>query len=385
MNKLEVLKYIQSKNKDVLLKGDILSFSTYQLNTSSDILSFDTQNLTLKVDIARVNNNNGIYIAQIIFIVSHPLFDTDLVESTAGIGKTEDSAILDGTDRFCINVLSTILSTLKCEEDNSLEFNILGKKRIFHRNCFDNVLSGGVENPKSKPLWNLVKDIISNYLGTKKFYWLKLFVSINQGNITCEARLNNKIYDSLAKPLNDYVQSWDNKQDYHTEKQYILLIQDDSTYKNPPFSKNDIVLYTKKIIPLFENIRSQTDYDSIENKIFSITNDRNITTELKTLIPEIYCKIALNIENQVSDKIILLKNNTPMEVCTSQIRSYDYVEETINNHIFNNKPSSDSIMGAISCSATFSSISNALNNGSKIENLYISGFAMFVDDSYIVW
>lgn len=385
MNNLEILKYIQSKNKELSLQGDMLSFSTYQLNTSSDILSFDTENLTLKVDIARVNNNNGIYVAQLIFIVSHPLFDTDLIESVAGIGKTEDSAILDGTDKFCINVLMTIISTFKCEGDNALEYNILGEKRIFHRNCLDNILSCGVKNPQSKPLWNLVQDIIPNYLGTKKFYWLKLFASVSGGSITCEARLNNKVYDSLSKPLNDYVKSWSNKKDYHTEKQYILLIQDDSTYKKAPFDKATIVDYTKKVIPLFENIRSQKDYDTIENKIFSITNDHNLTTELKILIPEIYCKVALQLNDQVDDNIILIQNDNQINIHTSQMRSYDYIEETIIDHMYYDRPPKDNIMNAISCSATFSSINNATSQGSNIKDLYISGFAMFVDDSYIVW
>lgn len=372
MNSLEILKYIQSKHKDFSLKNGILSF--------------DTAELTIKVDIAQVNNNNGIYVAQLIFILSHPLFDTDLVESVAGIGKTKYDAILDGTDKFYMNVLLTIVSTLKCENDNTFECKLLKEKRIFHRNCFDNILSCGVRNPEAKPLWNLVEDIIPKYLGTKKFYWLKLFVSVNSGNVTCEARLNNQIYESLAKPLERYVNSWSNKTDYHTEKQYILLIQDNSTYKPAPFSKDTITEYTKQAITLFESIQSQEDYNSIEDRIFKITNDRNLTTELKVLIPEIYCKIALRIENQVDDKIMLVKeNSSSIDLHTSQIRSYSYIEETIYKHIYENRPSNDKIMNAISSSTMFSSINNAMNNGSKIENLFIGGVVMFVDNSYTPW
>lgn len=386
MNNIDVLKYIQSKFKDFQLKDDTLKFNIYNLNTNSDILTFDTvDELTLNVDIAKINNN-GVFVAQMIFTLSHPLFDTPLIESVASVGKSQDDAILNATDNFCTNVLLVIISTLKCQDNQPMEVNLLGKKHIFYKNCFNDVLSLGEKNPKSKPLWDLVEDIIPTYLGTKKFYWLKLFVGVSNNQITCEARLNNIIYDNLSKPLKEYANSWINKKDFHSEKQFILLVQDNSTYQQAPFTKNQVVDYTKQVIPLFESIRSQSDYDAIKDKIFEITKDSNLTTELNSLIPEIYCKFALKVENQITDKIMLFNGNSSItEISTSQMRSYNYIEETILSHIFDEKPSRENIMNAISCSSMFSCINNMLNNGSKIENILIGGTAMFVDDSYKIW
>ena len=386
MNNIDVLKYIQSKFEDFQLENDTLKFNIYNLNTNSDILTFDTIELTLNVDIARTNNNNGVFVTQMIFTLSHPLFDTPLIESVAGIGKSQDDAILNATDKFCTNVLLVIISTLKCQDNQPMEVNLLGKKHIFYKNCFNDIISMGEKNPKSRPLWDLVEDIIPTYLGTKKFYWLKLFVGVNDNHITCEARLNNIVYNGLSKPLEEYANSWTNKKDFHSEKQFVLLIQDNSTYQQAPFTKNQVVDYTKQVIPIFESIKSQSDYEAVKNKIFEITKDTNLTTELTALIPEIYCKIALKMENQITDKIMLFNGNSSItEISTSQMRSYDYIEETIFNHIYNERPNTESIMGAISCSAIFSSINNMLNSGSKIENILIGGITMFIDSSYTLW
>ncbi len=386
MNNIDVLKYIQSKHKETSLKDGKLSYNIYQLDTSKDVMSFDNEELTIQVEIANINQNRGIYTVQMIFIVMHKDFDTELIESVAGVGKTEDSAILDATDKFCMNVLMSIVSTFTCEKKQSVESNFLGEKHIFHKNCLDNVLYGGVENPQHKSLWSLVENIVPEYLGTKKFYWLKLFVSVYNGKSICEARLNNDLSLSLAKPLEEYVKSWSNQKDYHTEKQYILLIQDDSTYRQAPFSKKDIVSYTEQVLPLFENIHSQEDYEAINSKVFKVTNNIDLTRELTTFIPEIYCKLALKFENQVDDKITLIgTDNQPIDIRTSQVRSYGYIEDTIKDHIYSGATSSDRVQSAISCSSMYSAINNALLNGSKLENLHITGFAMFLDNSQKMW
>jgi hypothetical protein len=104
MNNIDVLKYIQSKHKETSLKDGKLSYNIYQLDTSKDVMSFDNEELTIQVEIANINQNRGIYTVQMIFIVMHKDFDTELIESVAGVGKTEDSAILDATDKFCIYV-----------------------------------------------------------------------------------------------------------------------------------------------------------------------------------------------------------------------------------------------------------------------------------------
>jgi len=276
-------------------------------------------------------------------------------------------------------ILESMFKSLDNSSKNTITSETGGKKHIFYipSGCFTAI--AGEQNPDSSELYHVVKNIIPEYLGSKKTYWIKLFASCSGGKVFCDASVNNSSCFQLTSLLEQYADGWINKQKYHSEKEYLLIIQDDSTYQPYPFTFDQVRDYTLKTIELIKNT---DNINKIVDNVINICGDSNLATDLCLFIPEIYCSAVMRIKE--TDDITINTGIQSFSLKKTQIISYGYIESIINSYLADVRPSTDESMKIIRFSAKLSAVNQALNNGSEINDLILSGSSFNVNGDYIL-
>ncbi len=347
---------------------------------------YQKQNLNLSVSIANVKQHNQAYSAQLIFICTHPFFDEELIESSAGVGKTRENAIKNSAENFDISVLTFLLAALDCTGENTLETELMGKKHIFRVPCLHGTLCAGSKINDQANLWKIICNEIPNYLGTKKAYWIKLFAACVGNNPFCEVRINNRVCPELTKKLTDYADKWSDKENYHSEKEFILLIQDDSTYEECPYTKEQVKTLTINAIQKLTNIDSEESKTKVYNEIVNSAPIPSLGEEICALTSEILFHTLSKIPK--SSEVIPLnsRNNQPFEkLNNTQLRSYGYIEDAIYDYLSKHKLTDNEFNRIIRLSSSFNAVNKALSAGSEPDDLILGPVAFFVDDNYVIW
>ncbi|MBO5163647.1 MAG: hypothetical protein J6B75_04290 [Ruminococcus sp.] len=348
-------------------------------------LYFSEYNLSVKAEIGEINNCNGRCSVQIIFIMTHPYFDEELVESCAGIGSSRSEAVKMGTVNFCTSVLTFTLGALKCDGDHEISSDIMNSKAVFRVPCTLGVLCMGEKIIDNTDLWELLKSDISSYLGRKKAYWVKLFAAWTGNELTCEARINGIVYPELTQKLSSLIPKPDHQINYGTCKQFVLLIQKDETYKPCPYTKDQVQKLTYNAIEKMFSINSQQKYEEVMSDIVSSCPVKSLGFELSAFIPEIYCQLLLNIKDGDSITAYNAETKTTVSLKKSQLCSYAYIENAVYRYISEKSPSKEQNLRVLSISSRFNAVNEAVMNGSKIEDLSFTSLIYTVENDYEVW
>ena len=362
---------------------DMIKSKFRNYTQENNVLVSEKNGITVNVDFGYKNIVKGVTLLQVNFTVTHKCFDEDMVESVAGVGNNVDSALQQATENFMQAVLVPVEQVLESRDTQTIKTELWGEIHTFEMSDTDRELTTKRTDKNKKSLWSLVEKLVPKYLGNKKAYWIKLFVSCSEENSISEARINNILCPELTDILNKYAEEWENRKDYHSEKLFVFMVQSDETYKEPCFTRSQIKNFTTQSIKIFEEIGSEDDYKNVYNRIYGLTEEKNLATELYLLIPEIYCQMILNVKSK--NKIHIIKNNVMRDFNKSQIRSYGYIEEAIFEYISKKKPTQQQIVRVISCSSMFSAINKSIQHGGKLENIMISGITYSVDDDYTLY
>ena len=340
--------------------------------------------MTVEFGSLQANGDKSVWSVQLLFIARHPFFDEDLVESVVGVGKTPDDAIRNGAHNICIGVLPFVIAAFGCDCDNWIETEILGRKYRFRIPCTRGDLHAGGGKPSD--LWELVKDELPHYLGTKRCYWVKLFSACVNGIPNCEARINGTVYPDLTDVLYKDAAKHHAESGYISDKVFVLLIQDENTYTPCSFTKQDVGEMTVKALRLFQNIIDEESARKTQEMIVSLAPTRDLGMELLSFLPEALTGQVIQFRD--SDKLMpaFLQTGKPQQVLSkAQVRSYGYIEDAVFQYLHKGKPSEDEIKQILAASAKFRALSEAIEKGSKLEDLVGTPLVYFVDESYRVW
>lgn len=351
-----------------IVYDEIISKGNGAKRVEDGVLYGDT-GLHISCIIQRMAGNAGRYTAEMLFVLNHDWFDEPLCEYTAGLGDSEENAVRSGAEQFSAVVLLPVLAAMGCTGEHLIETEVDGEKQVFRRACTETMFSMGAENPERKNLWEIVEKEIPSYLGTKNAYWIKLYASCLDGKPNCEVRINGAVFPELTRKLDEYVATWSNHQDFHSEKEFFMILKEDKSVSNEPDSEMVKELTVKAI----EKMAAVTDEASEERAMAEIylmcNKDNNLFWELQSFIPEIYTFTALNISN--ADGMKLCRDGRPdISVKKSQLRTYGYIEQGVYRFMQEKNPSRETSFGVMCRSAVLSAVNQAVNKGSKLEDLY---------------
>ena len=369
LDKPELLAIVAEKCKGAEKQGEFLFYAKHSLH--------------LTVEFGDMRCINGVYTVQLLFIAQHPWFDEDLVESVAGIGKTPDDAMRQGTEEFCAGVLYFLLAAFDCESDTFIDANVRGEKHTFRVPCVRSVLHKGAG--RGTDLFEVVRDELPHYLGTKRCYWIKLFSATMNGEPTCEVRINGIVYPDITDMLYREAIRREKTEGFVSDKQFILLIQQEDTWTLCPFDKQQVGEKTFHALCLMQEIHDEESAQRIMQSIRDNAPSHSLGLELAAFIPEIVAQQVVNFRDNDGLMPVVNGGKPDVELKKSQVRSYGYIDDAVFQFLHKQKPTEDEIKQLLAVSAKFHVLSEAIQKGTKIEDLRISQLVYFVDDDYIVW
>ncbi len=344
----------------------------------------DTQHaLHIAVEFGQIGSHEGRFSAQLLFILSHDWFDEDLVESCASIGNSLEEAMKACTQEFSECVLKSVLTALDQKESETITADLMGKKYLFHVPPMRTAMHKGKCPPAD--LWNAVQDKIPEYLGTKRVYWIKLY-SADMGNRQfCEARINGTVFPDLTDLLYQEIFRRKDRQ-ISIDKLFLVFIQDHSTYRKCPFTKQDVGELTFMTLDRLLEITDDDSHRKILPEIMKFCPDSSIYTELTVFLPEIAAQKLIDFRDNDALMPVVNYGKPEYELKKSQVRSFGYMEDAFEQYLRKRQPSRDELMNLIRQSGKFEVMTRAIQDEAiKIQDLRMSQLVYFVDQNYHVW
>ncbi|HBB72142.1 MAG TPA: hypothetical protein DCZ71_05990 [Ruminococcus sp.] len=362
------LKYIAGKYPEAQLSGDSLYFPDHDL--------------TMKVRTGEIQSQGNAFTVQLLFILTHPFFEEELVESCAGMGSSPYKALQMGTDSFEAGVLTFVLAALKCTGDNEIEAKVGDDTVRFRVPDVMAMLHIGPKNVQNTAFWELLRDEIAKYLGRQKAYWIKMYAGWTGKDLVTEVRINGVVYPDLTARLRELAGKPDDTENYASDKQFVLLIQKDETFVPAPYTKEQVKEQTYAAIEKMMEIEDQESYQRVMTEIIDSCPWKSLGYELAAFIPEMYTGIVLNIGAGDGLNARKKESGETVSMKRSQVRSFSWIDSAVYRYIREKKPGREENLKVMGISSRFRAVHQAILNGSKMEDLVFSEMMYNVPEDY---
>lgn len=314
-------------------------------------------------------------------ILEHPDFFGPLVESTAGVKEGDEEKARFAARQIVDSVLDALLPALRGEGEATAPVELWGQARRFRASVSGVLLINAQEPPDRQDLWSRMAKAVLGCLGTQKVYWVKLYLAgLSGGDTSCEVRINGWVVPELTETLVQIAKSWPLEgMPLRSAKQYIVLVRDGDA--PCPYTWDQAKDLTRQAIRLFE---SGTDYGSIPEELEKYAPDPSLAEDVFGFLPELMAQAVLPQVKVTSQFSVSRHEAGQTSVWFTQCRAWAPVYSAIMDHFHEDRPTKDQIMSIAGTSAMLHALNNAVNNGSKLEDLTMSR-AFMVSERYQLW
>lgn len=363
---------------------------------------------TIDIQVVKNEENNGVYNLQTIFIIRNDYLkdkDEPIIEPIASQGKDFDSALKMLIESFEALIWRPMKMMFDKGKALPISSNYLGQHYDYDLYVNSVVLMG---DPERKPamLIYYIKDVLSSFLGSKKYYWVRIFLA-RQGTKgtenykqNIEVRVNGVVCPSLNKRFQPYVDSWKDQDIAVVEKQFAFIVNREEE-DLCPFTKEQVVEYTRKTLPLMENCKSAEEAVEMKKQMDEFIGNPALSAEIRIFIPEILAKLTLGYNE--GDDLFLLQPNpegddaeqkkVPVRFRKTQLRSYYYIQQVLIDYLSRTKPEKEKVQNIVFNSVTFRELrkhigqpNEKLGRPVEAKDLFIPGTAYNINlDNYKVW
>ena len=347
---------------------------------------------TIDVQIGRLEETDGIKVLQTIFIVRHDDFDEPLIEPVDSQGTTDEEAAKMAVEIFHGGVWHPIDQSCSKKNPQHLSINYLRQHYEFDMYC-QSVVRIGVKDKEPTMLVNFIRNEIPKYIGSKKYYWLRIYLAKYKEKQIIEVRLNGSVLMELPKYFKEYVEKEMNGEEtFVSEKQYAIFVQTEDD--QCPFKKELVMSAAKETIEAMTKITSREEYMEMSKKLEELTEgNKDLAAEIRVFIPEIFAKLTLGYRE--GDSLFLLEGEgdeqQSIEFKKTQLRSYFYLQQAILEYL-SKRPSQEDVSRIVTNSVAFRELRKALEaakeDGKEIkpEDLYVPGTSYKIGhEGYRVW
>lgn len=343
---------------------------------------------SIDIQVAKNEVKENFNILNVIFILKSDELDEPIIEPVPAQGDSLESAITMAVESFSALLWHPLQMLFNKQKSMPMSSNYLGQHYDYDMYAQSVVLMG---DPDKKPsmLINHIKDVLPHFLGSKKYYWVRIFLARHKDKKTIEVRINGTPCPSLNQNFQKYLDSWADKDTFVAEKQYAIIVNkaDDEC----PFTKQHVVECTRKTLELMENCKSQEEYIDLKNKMEEFTGNPALAAEIRIFIPEILAKLTLGYRE--GDSLFLIDGNSQIEFKKTQLRSYFYIQQVLLDYLSRVKPEKEKVTNIVANSVAFKELKNhigkeneALGRPIEAKDLFVKGtsFKVGVED-YKVW
>ncbi len=347
---------------------------------------------TIDVQIGRLEETDGIKVLQTIFIVRHDDFDEPLIEPVDSQGTTDEEASNMAVEIFYGAVWHPIDQSCAKKNPQHLSINYLRQHYEFDMYC-QSVVRIGVKDKEPTMLVNFIRNEIPKYIGSKKYYWLRIYLAKYKEKQIIEVRLNGSVLMELPQYFKEYVEKEMNGEDtFVSEKQYAIFVQTEDD--QCPFKKDLVMSAAKETIEAMAKITSREEYMEMSKKLEELTEgNKDLAAEIRVFIPEILAKLTLGYRE--GDSLFLLEGEgdeqQSIEFKKTQLRSYFYLQQAILEYL-SKRPSQEDVSRIVTNSVAFRELKKALDAAKadgkelKPEDLYVPGTSYKIGhEGYRVW
>ncbi|MBO7473038.1 MAG: hypothetical protein J6U00_03385 [Ruminococcus sp.] len=347
---------------------------------------------TVDVQIGREEIVDDLKVLQVIFIVKHDDFDEPLIDPVDAQGKDDAEAANMAVEIFHGGVWHPLDQSITKTNPTHVSVDYLRQHYDFDMYC-QSVVRIGVKDKQPTMLVNFIRNEIPKYIGSKKYYWLRIYLAKYKEKKIIEVRINGSVCVELPKYFEEYVEK-EMKADesFVSEKQYAIFVQreDDQC----PFKKELVTNAAKETIKMMEEIKNRDEYIEMANKLEELVEgDKNLAAEIRVFIPEIYAKLTLGYRE--GDSLFLLEGEgdeqQSIEFKKTQLRSYFYLQQSVLERL-SEKPTQEQVTRIVTNSVAFRELKKAIDtakeNGKELkpEELYVPGTSYKIGhEGYRVW
>ena len=300
---------------------------------------------TIDIQVVKNEEKDGIYTLQTIFIIRNDYLkdkDEPIIEPIASQGKDFDSALKMLAESFEALIWRPIKMMFDKGKALPISSNYLGQHYDYDLYVNSVVLMG---DPERKPamLIYYIKDALSSFLGSKKYYWVRIFLA-RQGTKgtenykqNIEVRINGVVCPSLNKRFQPYLDTWKDQDITVVEKQFAFIVNKEEE-DLCPFTKEQVVEYTRKTLPIMENCKSPEEAVKMKEEMDNFIGNPALSAEIRIFIPEILAKLTLGY-NEGDDLFLLQPSQNqeenpeekpvPIRFAKTQLRSYYYIQQVL--------------------------------------------------------
>lgn len=378
-------------------KDDIKSMVLENLNEKLKGTLYDDciimpKGFTIDVQVGRLEESDGIMILQTIFIVKHDDFDEPLIDPVDSQGKDEQEVAKMAVDIFCGGVWHPLDQSIYKKNPIHVPVDFLRQHYDFDMYC-QSVVRVGVKDKQPTVLVNFLRTEIPKYLGSKKYYWLRIYLAKYKEKKIIEVRMNGSVLVELPKYFEEYVEKeMFAEETFVSEKQYAIFVQreDDQC----PFKKELVMKAAKETISMMEKINNHDEYVAMADKLEELVGgNKGLAGEIRVFIPEIFAKLTLGYRE--GDSLFLLEgegdDQQSIEFKKTQLRSYFYLQQAVLEYLSTN-PSQESVTRIVTNSVAFRELKRAIDTakeqGKELKpiDLYVPGTSYKIgEENYRVW
>ena len=347
---------------------------------SGDRVILSKLNIAVKPEVYQLKER----MATIGYHIYSPDWKNELFEISSALGSDQKIAVGMAQGGFMFGIMETVqamLNDVNAREFDS-DFNGLHKWKLY----IGNIVALGREVPVDDVniYWNIIKDEIAKRIGNQDICCIKIYAA-NGGDgqfTTGECRINNNKIESLSQVIEDMAKTWKNK-NFASHKQIFLLKQEKETLRDYPYSDADIYDAVEKSLMLYEKVMNDGKEDLYLQVLTEFLGDTSLAQDIYNFIPEIFAEFAIE-GVQFSEKVQINLHGNIRTFYKSQLATYYPILNAAagvleRNSLKNTKKVFESLLHS---SASFDAVNNALNDGSKQENLILTSTLFNVTDDY---
>lgn len=373
------------KDPKANLKTLVLNALNEKLNgTLYDGCIIMPKGFTIDVQIGRQEDKDDVRLLQVIFIVTNDEFDEPLIDPVDAQGKSDEESTRMAADIFYAGVWHPIEQSVQKKNPIHVPVDFLRQHYDFDLYC-QSVVRIGVKDKQPVMLMSFIKDEIPKFLGSKKYYWIRVNLARFKDRKNIEVRVNGSVCHTLSQYFNDYVDSWGDAEGFVCEKQYAVCVQRDDD--KCPFTKDKVMECARFTISRMENIKNREEYLEMTKELEEMAEDKNLASEIRIFIPEILAKLTLGYRE--GDSLFTIEgegdDQTKIEFKKTQLRSYFYLQQAVLEYL-SGRPENENVSRIVTNSVAFREMKKAVDAGHKPDELYVPGTTYRISEpDYRVW
>lgn len=256
------------------------------------------------------------------YYVLSPDWDMPLYECSVAMGADMKSAMGMAQGGFIFGIGNAIGAMMRDENARELETEFAGNKHKWKVYLGNIVGMGKVpQQAEADIYWKALQEGIAKRIGNQKLCYVKIYgATIGDGTYTGECRINDVKIDELSEIVEEMVKAWGTTE-FGSHKQFFMIKQEKETTLDYPFTWEEIAQKTEIAMKLFEDCKTEEEYEVLEQSIEQAVGDRDLAWELYAFIPEICAQNAFD-KIKYPETVAFYNGGNSIQYYKTQLASY---------------------------------------------------------------